>query len=79
MGWMASGLRHLLALTYTMNIGRASQYLRQSSLTVKHGKTYAYIDDHLNELGVTTVNGSRWFPITVQRCAVRLSCGNTLG
>ena len=43
------------------------------------GKTYAWIADHLNELGVTTVNGSRWFPITVQRCAVRLSCGNTLG
>ena len=23
------------------------------------GKTYAWIGDHLNELGVTTVNGSR--------------------
>ena len=45
----------------------------------KAGKTYAWIADHLNELGVTTVNGSKWFPITVQRCAVRLSCGNTLG
>ena len=43
------------------------------------GKTYACIADHLNELGVTTVNGRRWFPITVQRYAVRLSCGNTLG
>ena len=41
------------------------------------GKTYAWIADHLNELGVTTVNGRKWFPITVQRYAVRLGrCDN---